>query len=271
MALTAQQVRGKTRAAVRRREDQIEDEERESGELNLIPYLDIVTNLMLFLLASISAGLILVQINTTLPDKGPSAPDVTKPIPNPDDQPLNLVVSVTRDRASIWSITGLEGNVQQPKASFQRTGRDGEPCDGAYMCESNACDAATQRCKAGTDVPAPVFDYRGINAALFEIANRRYAGKARGPLTYQIRLMADGQIPYSTLVSLMGAMRCRMPDFGKNQERCLLPTEDEALKKSADPIDSIGFLYDTTRAPYDANRMALFHDVLFSTGFEGSK
>ncbi len=268
MALTAQQVRSKTRAAVRRREDQIEDDERESGELNLIPYLDIVTNLMLFLLASISAGIILVQINTTLPDKGPSASTVTKPPPaNPDELPLNLVVSITRDRVLIWSITGVEGTLQQPKASFQRTGRDGEACDGAEMCESNLCDAS-QRCKPGVDAPAPVFDYRALNAALFEIASRRYAGKARPASTYQIRLMADGQIPYSTIVSIMGAMRCKMPEFGKNGDRCLLPTEDEALKKAASPIDALGYLYDTARAPYDPSKMALFHDILFSTGFE---
>jgi biopolymer transport protein ExbD len=269
MALTAQQLRSKTRGAVRRREEQVENDERESGELNLIPYLDIVTNLMLFLLASISAGIILVQINTTLPDKGPSAAQVTKPTPqNPDELPLNLVVSVTRDRALIWSIAGMEGTLQQPKASFLRTGRDGDVCDGAYMCESNLCDAAAQRCKPGPDAPAPVFDYRALNAALFEIANRRYAGKARAAATYQIRLMADGQIPYSTIVSVMGAMRCRMPEFGKNQARCLLPTEDAALKKAPSPIDPVGFLYDTARAPYDANKMALFHDILFSTGFE---
>lgn len=269
MAISAQQLRAKVRTAVRRREVQIEDEERESGELNLVPYLDIVTNLMLFLLASISAGIILVQINTTLPDKGPSVTPVTQPTPpKPEEMPLNLVVSVTRDRVLIWSITGTEGTLQQPKAAFLRTGRDGEACDGAYMCESNLCDPPTGRCKAGTEAPAPVFDYRAINAALFEIASRRYAGKARGALTYQVRLMADSQIPYATIVSIMSAMRCRMPEFGKNQQRCLLPTEDEALKKAANPIDKVGYLYDTTRAPYDPATMALFHDILFSSGFE---
>jgi len=34
---SAQRVRAKARAAVKRREDQIEQEEIESGELNLIP------------------------------------------------------------------------------------------------------------------------------------------------------------------------------------------------------------------------------------------
>ena len=57
---------------------QIEQEEIESGELNLIPYLDIVTNLMLFLLASVSAGLILAQIDTTLPDKAPPSPTTVR-------------------------------------------------------------------------------------------------------------------------------------------------------------------------------------------------
>src|SRR5947209_15388438 len=98
MELSAQRVRAKTRAAVKRREDQIEQEEIESGELNLIPYLDMVTNLMLFLLASISAGIIFTQIDTTLPDKAPPSTSVTPPTTNPDDQPLKMVVSVTRDR-----------------------------------------------------------------------------------------------------------------------------------------------------------------------------
>src|SRR5688572_30214765 len=98
--LSAHQVRAKTRLAVKRREDAIEEEEIEGGELNLIPYLDIVTNLMLFLLASVSASIILGQINTTLPDKGPPAASSTDTTPDtkPDELPLKLVVSVQRDK-----------------------------------------------------------------------------------------------------------------------------------------------------------------------------
>ena len=141
MDYSAQRVRSKTRAAVKRREDLIEQDELESGELNLIPYLDMVTNLMLFLLASVSAGLILVQIDTTLPDKQTApAPVTPTPATNPDDQPLKLVVSVTRDRVILWSISGLEGTLNAPKQVFQRTGFKGDACDGPYMCESNACD-----------------------------------------------------------------------------------------------------------------------------------
>jgi biopolymer transport protein TolR len=268
MLYSAQRVRSKTRAAIKRREDDIERDEMESGELNLIPYLDMVTNLMLFLLASVSAGLILVQIDTTLPDKQTAPPAVSQPATQPDDQPLKLVVSITRDRIMLWSISGLEGTLAAPKQVFGRSGRDGDACDGPYMCESNACDARTSKCIAGKDEPAPVFDYRALNNALFEIANRRYAGKARKPETYQAILQADGAIPYATIVAVMSAMRCKLPDFGKEVGPCALPTEDQALKQAQNPISHDGKLYDTARAAYDPKKMALFHDILFSSGFE---
>src|SRR5215831_13319870 len=98
MELSAQRVRSKQRNAVRRREDQIEQDEIESGELNLIPYLDMVTNLMLFLLASISAGIIFTQIDTVLPDKAPNQQVQQNNQQNPDDQPLKLFVTITGDK-----------------------------------------------------------------------------------------------------------------------------------------------------------------------------
>ena len=268
--LSAQRVRSKTRAAVRRREDQIEQDEIESGEINLIPYLDIVTNLMLFLLFSISAGIIFTQIDTSLPDKSTSPVQQTNPAQNPDEQPLKLIVSITRDRMILWSISGLEGTLDAPKATFPRTGRDGDSCDGNYMCESNFCRNTTQKCEASPhkEVPLPVFDYRGLSNALFEIANRRYVGKQRKADTYQIILMADGAIPYNTIASVMSAMRCKMPEFGKDTDGCALPTEDPELKKAKDPISPDKRLYDTARATYDPKTMALFSDILFSSGFE---
>jgi biopolymer transport protein ExbD len=274
MELSAQRVRAKSRAAVKRREDQVEQEEIESGELNLIPYLDMVTNLMLFLLASISAGIIFTQIDTTLPDKAPPSNSVQQPAQtNPDDQPLKLVVSVTRDRMLLWSISGLEGTLQQPKVSFPRTGHDGDPCDGNFMCESGYCNGDAQKCAPVPAnmpplTPTPAFDYRALSNALYEIANRRYNGKTRKQETYQIILMADGAIPYNTIASVMAAMRCKLPEFGKVPEGCMLPTDDPDLKKAPNPISTKDLLYDTDRAPYDPKKMALFSDILFSSGFE---
>ena len=268
MEYSAQRVRSKTRAAIKRREENIEQEEMESGELNLIPYLDMVTNLMLFLLASVSAGLILVQIDTTLPDKAPPSTNVTQPSTNPDDQPLKLFVSIKRDEMILWSASGLEGTLSAPKATFKRTGKDGEACDGSYMCESNACDGVKQKCVPSKDEPQPVFDYRALNKQLIEIATRRYAGKQRKADTYQIILQADGGVPYSTVVATMAAMRCPLPDIGIEVSGCALPTEDAALKKAKEPISPDGKLYDTARASYDPKKMALFHEIAFSSGFE---
>lgn len=269
MEISAQKLSSKRRSAIARREEEIEQEELEHAEINLTPYLDVVTNLMLMFLTAVSSGIIFSQINTTLPDNAAGAVDDTKkPEDKPEEQPLKLIVTVTRDTLQLFSASELEGTLAAPKLSIGRSGRVGEICDGAYMCESSKCDLGARKCVASNEADAPVFNYRALNAALFEIASRRYNGKPRGAKTYQIRLMADGAIPYSTIVSLMGAMRCKMPDIGKNSDGCMLPTDDPELKKRPEPISTESMVFDTTRAPYDASKMALFSDILFSTGMQ---
>jgi biopolymer transport protein ExbD len=272
VALSAQRVRSKVRNAVRRREDQIEQEEIESGELNLIPYLDMVTNLMLFLLASVATGIVFTQIDTQLPDHAPPSSSVAPPATDPDDQPLKMIVSIKRDNIILWSITGLEGTIQAPKDVIGRTGRDNADCDGNYMCEGGFC-SDQRKCTvpvppAVPPQPTPVFDYRKLNNDLIEIANRRYNGKQRKPDTYQIILQASPEIPFNTIASVMAALRCKMPDFGKEAVACAMPTDDPDLHKAKDPISPDKTLFDTTRAAYDPSKMALFSDILFSAGFE---
>ncbi len=266
---SAQRVRSKTRAAVRRREEQVEQEEMESGELNLIPYLDMVTNLMLFMMASVSASLILSQINTTLPDKAPKGQQVTPPQTNPDDQPLGLYVSIQRAEMVLWSVSKLEGTLKQPKPGYvfpRLTGTTGKKCDGAFMCESNTCSNGV--CVASSDTPQPIYDYRRLSETLFEITKTRYAGKARKIDTYTIVLQADGATPYSVITATMAAMRCRMPAEGKAAGICRMPNENAEFKKSPDPLSKDGKYFDTARAPYDPTTMALFPSIQFSSGFE---
>ncbi len=279
MEYSAQRVRSKTRAAVRKREEAIEQDEIESGELNLIPYLDMVTNLMLFMMATVSAGLILSQINTTLPDKAPKGAPVTQPATNPDDQPLGLYVSIQRAEMVLWSVSKLEGTLKNPKPgySFPRiTGTTGQKCDGGYMCESNTCGNGV--CITSSETPQPIYDYRKLNNVLFKIATDRYAGKQRKIDTYTIVLQADGSIPYSVVVSVMAAMRCKLPDEGcaagkggpdcKQEVHCRMPNENAEFKKSVDPLSSDGKYFDTARASYDPKSMALFPSIQFSSGFE---
>lgn len=285
MEYTAQRVRAKTRAAVKRREDQVETEEMESGELNLIPYLDMVTNLMLFLLASISLT-VLSQLDTMLPDKrAPSAATTTQPQTNPDEQPLKLIVAITGTQLQLFSLSGLEGSITDPtnppKLVLPRSGKDGDGCDGPYMCESNSCSSETRKCVASKEQPQPVYDYRALNRALLEIATRRYSGKQRKLDTYQIILQADERIPYSTIVSSMAALRCALPDVGGDPKSCAMPVSAEELKRYEEkwakatkkpagngPISSDGRVYDPERAAYDPKTMALFHEIAFSAGYE---
>ena len=269
---SAHQVRNKARRAIKRREEDVEADEIESGEINLIPYLDIVTNLMLFLLASVSASIIFGQINTQLPDRGPPPPDqASDPATNPNDQPLGLAVAVLKDKLILYSFSGLEGTLQAPKLVLPLEGKPGMACDSEYQCETNLCVNQVCQADAKADI-TPVFDYRKLNAALYEIAQRRFAPPGQPPVmrkpeTYQAILMADPTIAYGTLISVIGAMRCKMPEFGKPSETCYLPTADEKLRANPNPVDDAGRLYDTTRTPYDPNKHALFSDVVFSGGF----
>lgn len=235
--MNAAQVRARARKAMGRREQEVEQEEIESGEINLVPYLDIVTNIMLFMLASVSAGVILGEINTTLPDSAPAAavakpPDPTK---KPDEQSLQLVVSLTKSNIVLWSVTGLEGTLDQPKARAARL-------PGA---------------KAG-DLPR--YEYGQINAALYEIANRRWRDKVRARDTYEIILQVDGEIPYETIIATMDALRRKLPEKGKLDPFLGMPKEENrgtADKPALVPTE-----------PFDPDKHYLFPDILFSKGFE---
>tara|TARA_R110002096_G_scaffold77896_6_gene183253 strand:+ start:16217 stop:16909 length:693 start_codon:yes stop_codon:yes gene_type:complete len=225
--MNSAQVRGKARAAMLKREDQIEEEEIQGGEINLVPYLDIVTNLMLFLLASVSSGFILGQIDTTLPDHAAAStkPSVD-PQKKPDEQPLQLMVSVTKNRMILWSVSGLEGTLKEPKMSA------------GLLPPENASDA-------------PSFEYDKLNQALLEIATRRWAGKPRPVDTYEILLQADGDIPYETVITVMDHMRRPITDETPLPYVGMPKFE---LKEGKEvPVEN-----------YDPKKHLLFVDVLFA-------
>src|SRR5205814_5095564 len=83
--------RSQVRAAMRRMRDHVEEAEEESGELNLVPYMDIVTNIIIFLLASVVQQVPLGNINVSSPTLGSGPSDNTT---EPETPPLNLTVTV---------------------------------------------------------------------------------------------------------------------------------------------------------------------------------
>jgi biopolymer transport protein ExbD len=72
--------------------DHVEEQEEEAGELNLVPYMDIVTNIIIFLLASVVNQVSLANINVSVPSI--SGGQRARDTPPPDKPPLNLTVSV---------------------------------------------------------------------------------------------------------------------------------------------------------------------------------
>jgi biopolymer transport protein ExbD len=77
---------------MRRMRDHHEELEEETGEINLVPYMDIVTNIIIFLLASVVNQVALGNINVSSPTisaGGGAAAD-----PPPEKPPLNLTISV---------------------------------------------------------------------------------------------------------------------------------------------------------------------------------
>src|SRR6184192_1320740 len=84
--------RGQVRAAMRRMRDHNEEMEEEHGEINLVPYMDIVTNIIIFLLASVVNQVALGNVNVSVPTLAAGgAAQIDEPPPKP---PLNLTVSV---------------------------------------------------------------------------------------------------------------------------------------------------------------------------------
>jgi biopolymer transport protein TolR len=97
--------RSQVRAAMRRMRDHNEEAEEEAGELNLVPYMDIVTNIIIFLLASVVNQIALGNINVASPTisaGGGAAADTP-----PDKPPLNLTITV----GATGYIIGASGGV----------------------------------------------------------------------------------------------------------------------------------------------------------------
>lgn len=88
------QLSSRARAKLRRERERLEEEAEESGEINLVPYLDIVTNILMFLLVTISTMVVVGNIEVATPERraGQVNPGETE---EPEKAPLNLTVAIT--------------------------------------------------------------------------------------------------------------------------------------------------------------------------------
>jgi biopolymer transport protein TolR len=83
---------GRLRAKIRKLHELHEEEEMENGELNLVPYLDIVTNVIMFLMMTTTFAAALADINVSAPtvSRGGASESTEQP-----KQDLNLTVQIS--------------------------------------------------------------------------------------------------------------------------------------------------------------------------------
>lgn len=185
---------------MKKREEEIEGEEREGGELNLVPYLDIITNIVLFLLASIATGMVLGTINSTLPEVQEGASPIANPENPNEEPPVQLVVAVAKDEIIMFSLSGLEGSIQAPKLKIPAVKKGLE-----YDFEKlTAASAEIVKRRWGEKPPATMVGNKPecvVNGTQVDLPNCRPA-KAT-----EVYLMVDGDIPYQTVIAAMDALR----------------------------------------------------------------
>ncbi len=238
MTMNAAQVRAKARMAMKRREEEIETEEIEGGELNLVPYLDIVTNIMLFLLATITAGFILGNIDSALPEysNGSSAG-------NNDDseKPLGLIIQVSPDKMVLFATGIIEGHGSLKDPFIEIPNKKKAP---EYDFDCVTKDKTTQCYNALNKVATQIVQehYKGL--APLTIAKDKATGK-KGPACQipnkdgqlqehdltdcrpngatQVIMLADPEIPYHVVIGVMDALRENREQNDKKEPRYTYP------------------------------------------------
>jgi biopolymer transport protein TolR len=148
-------------------------EEDEVGELNIVPYLDIVTNLVMFMLLSTVGLISLGVLDVGTPRIG--RPDASVASATPDEAPLNLTVGIS-DRG--FYVAGSGGVL--PGDTGQQTLDTSRPPTLA---------------KRGAE-----HDYAGLTKLLASI-------KDAHPKESRVILVAENDTPYDLIIHTMDACR----------------------------------------------------------------
>jgi biopolymer transport protein TolR len=146
-------------------------QEEPTGELNIVPYLDVVVNLVMFMLLSMTGLISLGVLNVSAPKIGAGEAAAVAPA----DAGPKLLLTVAIGRQGFY-VAGAGGVL----------GADAGPSD------------------AGRPPTIPLkngkYDYPTLTAALAKI-------KAQFPSETQVILSADPEVLYDTLVQTMDACR----------------------------------------------------------------
>ncbi len=168
------------RIKVRKLLEQVDEATEEGGELNIIPYLDIVTNIIMFMLATTTFAAALGDINVSSPATSAAAAMANPDTPPKDD--LNLTVSISDKGFTI----AAAGAVLHQGFSFDGTGN---------LVETTQILPTIP--KKGTE-----FDYELLGRKMLEIKKSPQAASET-----KVIINANAEILYETVVAVMDACR----------------------------------------------------------------
>lgn len=146
-------------------------EEEEGGELNIVPYLDILMNLIIFMLLSMAGLATFGMLNVNAPNYGAGAGG------GENDKPaLTLTVAVAKSGFFIAATGGVLPGQTEPSAA---------PGEGAPTIPRKADGS---------------YDYDALTAKMMEI-------KTSFPTESKVIIAAEADTDYDSLVSTMDATR----------------------------------------------------------------
>jgi len=142
-------------------------EEEETGELNIVPYLDILMNLILFMLLSINGLAAFGILNVNAPSYGGPSTTVA-PQENPEQPRLVLSVLISKKGHFVNSENAI-------------LGQDGAPTTIPLKADGS-------------------YDYEALNAKMVEIT-QAFPGETK------VIIGADSDVQYEALIATMDACR----------------------------------------------------------------
>ena len=160
-------LRAQVRTKLRRHIAAMEEEAETRGELNLVPYLDILVNTLIFLLASAAMAVPLAHVKTSAPAE---ASDEGHP-----SEGILLTVAIGRDGYYLAGAGGVVGDGQGP----------------TLPCAGGACRPEMN--KSG-------YDYGGLTRLARQL-------KHKHPKQRKVTITADREVPYRVVVATMDALR----------------------------------------------------------------
>jgi len=160
---------GRLKAKLRKLREEHEEAEIEGGELNLVPFLDIVTNVIMFLLMTTTFAAALGDINVSSPTRA-AVSDSSDQNPDQKKQDLNLTLQISDKGYTIAA-------------------------SGAVLYENDVPGRLPTIPKKGAD-----YDFAGLTAKMRTIKDN-FSDETK------VIINANPEIPYETVVAAMDAIR----------------------------------------------------------------